>query len=330
MTETLRLGFVGVGGVANLMASAAGESAHLEFAACTARSSTAAESFAQKHGPMRVHRDLDSLLADDDVDALYIGTPNALHAGQSLAAINAGKHVLVEKPMALTSAEALELAQAAERENRVLGVGFHLRHHDVFRELKRRIDAGAIGEPRLVRASWGAVGGGTGSAWKTDRQLAGGGSLMAIGVHLLDLVPWLLGDEPDTVMAVSDTSEEQLDTTFFTVLSFPSCLVDIQMSRSFVLGPLLVVHGTEGELRAEHALTHLAEGELRTGDGELLFTATHNPYKNEIAAFAEAVRGGDPFHADGWDGLRCTELTTRVAEAEQQMTGARLQAPSPP
>ncbi len=318
MSETVRFGFVGVGGVAGLMASLARESARVDVVACVARTPTGGEQFAREYGVSRVHRDLDSLMADDEVDAVYIATPNARHAEQALAAIHAGKHVLVEKPMALTATEARELAHAAEHANRLLGVGFHLRHHDVFKEMKRRLDAGAVGEPRLVRATWGVVGRGTRAAWKDDRKLAGAGALMGFGVHLLDLVPWLLTDEPTKVTAMSDASDGRLDTTVLAILSFAECLADLQVSGSQALPNVLVVHGTEGELRAEQALTHLAEGRLCSADGELLVAATQNPFQAELEAFAEAIRAGKTFHADGWEGLRSVELATRVIEADRE------------
>lgn len=320
MSETVRFGFVGVGVVAKLMASLAREAARVEVVACVARTFTGAEEFAREYGLSRVHRDLESLMADDEVEAVYIATPNACHGEQALAAIDAGKHVLVEKPMALTAGEARKMAQAAERANRLLGVGFHLRHHDVFKEMKRRVDAGAVGEPRLVRATWGVVGRGTRAAWKDDRKLAGAGALMGFGVHVLDLVPWLLTDEPMTVTALSDASDGRLDTMVLTILSFAECLADLQVSGSLALPNVLVVHGTEGELRAQDALTHLAEGKLCTTDGEVLVAATHNPFQAELEAFAEAVRAGKTFHADGWEGLRSVELATRVIEAGEETT----------
>ena len=98
---------------------------------------------------------MDALLADTAIEAVYLATPNSLHHAQTTAALRAGKHVLVEKPMALHAAEAEQTNALAAELGLVVGVGFHLRHSAVFRELKHQLESDAIGPPRLVRAAWG-------------------------------------------------------------------------------------------------------------------------------------------------------------------------------
>lgn len=132
-----------------------------------------------------------------DVDAVVIGTPNALHHPQAMAALAAGKHVLVDKPMAMSVAEADEIAAAAEAAGRTLLVGHMWRYRDEVIATRDRIAAGSVGRPVRTRgygihAGWGP------SGWFTDPALAGGGALIDMGVHAIDTVRFLLGD-PDPV-----------------------------------------------------------------------------------------------------------------------------------
>ncbi len=153
--------------------------------------------FAEKHGIERVTTDWETLVTDLRVDAIVIGTPNNLHAPQALAAIGAGKAVLVEKPMAMNVAEGEQMITAARGAEVELLVAHMWRYRDEVRALRARIEAGELG--RIVRthgygvhAKWGPAG------WFTDPALAGGGALIDMGIHAIDTARYLLGD-PDPV-----------------------------------------------------------------------------------------------------------------------------------
>jgi predicted dehydrogenase len=190
-TTPLGLGIVGTGGAGSLVGDAVSEASRVELRACTARTSESAHKFATRRGAA-VHESLDGLLADKAVEAVYIATPNSLHHEQTEAALKAGKHVLVEKPMALRSIDAQQTVALAAQLERIVGVGFHLRHSDIFRELKRQLDSGEIGTVSLIRAEWGMPLGVL-QEWKNDPVRAGAGALMGLGVHILDLMLWLTG-----------------------------------------------------------------------------------------------------------------------------------------
>jgi predicted dehydrogenase len=150
-------------------------------------------SLAERHGIPRTTTDWRELVADPEVDAVIIGTPNALHAPQAIACLEAGKHVLVEKPMARTLAEAEAMNVAAAVSRRQLMVAHCWRFHDDVRALRARIAGGELGEITKTRgygvhAGWGP------SGWFTDLELAGGGALLDMGVHAIDTVRFLLGD----------------------------------------------------------------------------------------------------------------------------------------
>ena len=149
--------------------------------------------FAEQFGIPRTTTDWRELAADPEIDAVVIGTPNALHAPQAIACLEAGKHVLVEKPMATTLAEADAMCRAAEASEGRLMVAHCWRFHEDVRALRRRIEAGDLGEVVKTRgygvhAGWGP------SGWFTDPELAGGGALLDMGVHAIDTARYLLGD----------------------------------------------------------------------------------------------------------------------------------------
>ena len=161
--------------------------------------------FAERHGIARVTTDWETLASAPDVDAGVVATPNALHAPQSIALLEAGKHVMVEKPMAMTVAECDAMIVASRASGASLMVAHCWRFHDDVRAIRERIASGELGEVVKTRgygvhAGWGP------SGWFAQRALAGGGALPDMGVHAIDTARFLLGDpEPGRVCATVGT-----------------------------------------------------------------------------------------------------------------------------
>lgn len=131
----------------------------------------------------------------DDVDAVIVATTNDMLAPVSLAAIEAGKHVLVEKPAARSVAEMAPLIEAAARRDVRVRVGFNHRYHPALLKAREIVDSGAAGELMFVRGRYGHGGRiGYDKEWRADPEKAGGGELIDQGVHLIDLARWFLGD----------------------------------------------------------------------------------------------------------------------------------------
>jgi predicted dehydrogenase len=149
--------------------------------------------FAERHGIPGVTTDWEAVAVDASIDAVVIGTPNAFHAPQAIAALEAGKHVLVEKPMAVSVAECDAMIAAAEGSRASLMVAHCWRFHPDVVAMRDRIARGELGEIVKTRgygvhAGWGP------SGWFVDRALAGGGALPDMGVHAIDTARFLLGD----------------------------------------------------------------------------------------------------------------------------------------
>ena len=176
-----------------------------ELIAVTNHREESARAFAQTFQIPRVTTDWEALARDPDVEAAIVATPNYLHAPQAIALLEAGKHVLVEKPMAVSVAECDAMIAAAHRDGARLMVAHCWRFHPDVLAVRNRVAAGEFGEIVKTRgygvhAGWGP------SGWFAEKELAGGGALVDMGVHAIDTARFLLGDpEPARVCATLGT-----------------------------------------------------------------------------------------------------------------------------
>jgi predicted dehydrogenase len=188
----MRVALFGCGWIQDFHARAVVECGHEVVAVANHREETA-RVFADRHGIPRVTTDWVSLATDPGVDAVVIGTPNALHAPQAVTALGAGKHVLVEKPMATSVEQCDVMIEAAAAGGGALMVAHCWRFHPDVRAMRARIGSGELGAVVKTRgygvhAGWGPGG------WFVDADLAGGGALLDMGVHAIDTARFLLGD----------------------------------------------------------------------------------------------------------------------------------------
>ncbi|GMA59780.1 Gfo/Idh/MocA family oxidoreductase [Alicyclobacillus fastidiosus] len=206
MTEALRVGIVGAGGIAQAVHipnyQKCGD--RVEIVAIADVAVERAKEAAAKFGIEYHFATVEEMLQSVDLDAVSICTPNKFHASAAIAALEAGCHVLCEKPPAMTVAEAVAMAQAANKAGKYLSYGFHYRHTQDVEALKRFIDGGELGEIYAATAialrrrgipGWGVF---------TNKELQGGGPLIDIGVHMLDTALYLMGyPEPDSVFGAT-------------------------------------------------------------------------------------------------------------------------------
>lgn len=188
----VKIGVIGTGAIAQAHLAAYAGNPDAELVAVSDLNLDRATSAAEKYGAERAYGDPNELLADPEVDAVSICTWNDSHARWAIAALKAGKHVLVEKPMARTHAEAVEMEQAVAESGRVLQVGFVRRHSPNAQLLKSFIDNGDLGEIYYATASVIRRVGNPGG-WFADKSISGGGPLIDIGVHVIDLSWYLMG-----------------------------------------------------------------------------------------------------------------------------------------
>jgi predicted dehydrogenase len=212
--DVLRVGVIGVGWAGHQHVAAYRELPGVEVVALagledSVRAALAAEHHIEYHVPR-----WQDLLEVDGLDAVSVAVPTFLHAPITLAALERGLHVLCEKPIARTGAEATEMVEAARAAGRVLDVAFNHRRRGDIQALKAAVDAGRLGRPYYAKAWWLRRSGiPTLGSWFTNSELAGGGPLLDIGVHVLDYSLFVLGQP--TIAAVSASTYDLLGTTGF-------------------------------------------------------------------------------------------------------------------
>jgi predicted dehydrogenase len=192
MTGKLNIGVIGAGSISQVHFDAYANNPEATVYAVCDLNEERARAKADKYGAAKVHTDYRQLLADPEVDAVSICTWNNSHAEIAIAAVEAGKHVLVEKPMCKTVEEALRLEEAVRRTGRVLQVGFVRRYSSNTRILKAFLDAGDLGDIYYAKASCLRRLGNPGG-WFSDKERSGGGPLIDLGVHIIDLCWYLMG-----------------------------------------------------------------------------------------------------------------------------------------
>lgn len=200
----MRVGLLGCGAIARRSHVPALQAAGVTLTAFWSRTTASAEAACAEAGTGEVVPDWAALVARDDVDAVVISTPNALHAPQALAAVAAGKHVLVEKPFTVDVASADAVLSAAAAKGVVVMTAHNARFTPAIaaaRHAVRQGDVGAVTAVRAVFCHGGPLAWAPEATWFFDRELAGGGALLDLGVHLVDAIRFVLDDDFSSVAA---------------------------------------------------------------------------------------------------------------------------------
>lgn len=328
------IGIVGAGMVARTHARAITAAGARLVAVCRSSAALAAES-AREHGvPCEVG--LDALLRRPDVEIVAICTPSGLHAEQAIAAARAGKHVLVEKPLALTVADADAMITACREAGVRLGVSFQRRTVPAVQALREAVAAGALGRLTLGTVSVPYFRGQDyydSAAWRGTWALDGGGALMNQGIHLVDLLLWLMGDVEEV---------QARFTTAAHTIEVEDCVTASLRFRNGALGTLLAttaaapgfphrveIYGAEGgvQIEGEDVVRWSVPGRPapengppRSADGSAANPAALGVegHARLIADFVEAVRSGRDPMVSGEEGRRSLALVLAVYEAARQ------------
>jgi predicted dehydrogenase len=188
----MRVAIVGCGLIGQKRARALGKS---QLVAVADLQEGQAKKLAAQHPGCAVERDWERVVSRDDIDLVIVATTNNALAAVALAAVQSGKHVLIEKPAARTSAELEPVVSAAREAGLVVKVGFNHRFHPAFQKARAIVDSGAIGPLMFIRARYGHGGRlGYEREWRADPAIAGGGEMLDQGIHLIDLSRWFLGE----------------------------------------------------------------------------------------------------------------------------------------
>jgi 1,5-anhydro-D-fructose reductase (1,5-anhydro-D-mannitol-forming) len=281
----------------------------------------AAERFAERHGALRAYDRVDELVADPDVEAVYVATPNDRHLPDTLVAAAAGRDVLCEKPLALTATEAEVMIRACEAAGVRLGTCFYQRFNSRHQEIRRLLAAGRIGRVTAVRMNFSSRSPDRPGAWRQDPAQGGGGSFTDTAVHCLDLLRFLFGeihevaaflDTLAATYAVEDTASAllRLDGGIQAVVTSHWSTEDSAESRSSVIE----IGGTHGTIVSWPLHDKFSRGTLLIATAEREEEIRVPEQSTHVALlddFAAARAAGRPFPISGADGL----AAQRVLEA---------------
>ena len=264
-----------------------------EFIAVGSRDTARAEAWAAKRGVPRAYGSYDDLLADPDVEAVYNPLPNGLHVEWSVKALEAGKHVLCEKPMSRRPEEVEHAFDAAESAGRVLAEAFMWRHNPQVARLRELLDGGAIGELRTIRAVFSFL-----CSDPEDVRLSAeldGGGLMDVGCYCVSGCRTIAGAEPERVYAEQVLGGKGVDVSMVATLRFPGdVLAHLDCGLSYEGGDHLEAVGTAGSLFLDdpwHGKVPIIEVRGSDREPEHVEVDLASSYALELADFEAAARG---------------------------------------
>ena len=289
--EPVRFGVLSTANINEKVLAGAGASDRVEIAAVASRDQERADAYARAHGIARAYGSYDALLADPELEAIYISLPNSLHVDWSVRALDAGKHVLCEKPLSRREADVERAFDAADRAGRLLSEAFMWRHNPQTAKLQELVGSGAIGEIRQIRAAF--------SFTLTDernirlRADVEGGALMDVGCYCVSGARLLAG-EPDAVFGMQLIGQTGVDVRFAGVLRFPRNVIaqfycGFDLPEESRLEPI----GSRGSIVARDPWHARKPGlEVRRDDESGWFDVElANSYRLELENLADAIRG---------------------------------------
>ena len=293
--------------------------------------------YAKRHRIGAAHASVAALLADPAVQAVYISTTNELHREQVLAAAAAGKHVLCEKPLALTLADALAMVDACRDAGVLMATNHHLRNAATHRKIRELVRAGAIGKPLFARVFHAVHLPPHLQGWRLDKPQAGGGVVLDITVHDADTLRFILDAEPVEAVGLSQCAamaSEGLEDGVMAVLRFDNGVL-AQLHDAFTVkhaGTGIEIHGESGSIVGRNVMTQQPVGEvlLRTAAGEQNVAVAHeNLYLRGVASFCAALRGEGAPAATAEDGVRSLAAALAVLDACRSGMAVRVANPWP-
>jgi 1,5-anhydro-D-fructose reductase (1,5-anhydro-D-mannitol-forming) len=282
-----------------------------------------ARRYARELGIAKAHASVDALLADPEIDIVYISTTNESHAAHTRAAARAGKHVLCEKPLALSVEDAREMMEACRAAGVVMGTNHHLRNAATHRAMRDLVASGAIGQPLAARVFHAVSLPPHLQGWRIDRPEAGGGVILDITVHDADTLRFVLGDEVASVTAMTAAqgmSKAGIEDAVMGVMRFRGGTL-AQFHDAFTVRHAYTgfeVHGTEGSLFGRDVMTQRPVGTVtlrRNGEDEDIPLEHENLYERSVRHFNAAVRGEGVPAATGDDGVRSLAIALAVRDA---------------
>lgn len=344
MSNKIKIGIIGVGNIAGTHIQAYLKNPNVELYAFCDINEAQLKKMGEEYGIERLYTDVNEMLALTEIDAVSVCTWNSAHAECAIAALNAGKHVLCEKPMAVNAAQAEEMKAAAEKNGKLLMIGFVRRYGNDCKILKEFIDTDYFGDIYYAKATYLRRNGNPGG-WFGDKSRSGGGPLIDLGVHVIDLVRYLMGN-PKPVSVYGATFQKLFDRNnlkdkkaYVSVSKSYNDICDVEdlatamirfdngavlsIEASFSLNTKsdegkIELFGTKGGAKLDPELEmyseindYMANVELTTKTALTL----EGIFEEEINHFADCIQNGVPCRAPAEDGVTLMSILDAVYES---------------
>jgi len=339
VSRTWRLGLVGSGWISGVYADVIAELPNASVSTCCATTLERAQAFAAGRGLPHASADWRELVAREDVDVVAVLVPNAMHHAVTIAALEAGKHVIVEKPLCLTLEQAREIVATSARTGLQVAYAENLCFAPKYVKAKQLLDAGELGEVRVVKQVEKHDGPHT--RWFYEREAAGGGALLDMGCHSIEFARWLLGKPKVTaVWAFMDTWKHQdteLEDHVVLHLEFEGGATALLESGWSLLGGMASnaeLQGTKGVLRVDLLQGGAGMQVYRSAGDEPGWQSVdadehrQQGYPQELAHFLACMEAGQAPSESAVDGLAVLEVI--YAAYESARTGAKVSLPFQP
>lgn len=349
MGTKVKWGVIGCGGIADRRTIPGMMLAdNAELVAVMDANGEAAERVKEKYGAKYAFDKMEDLLALDEIEAVYIASPVFCHKEQAFAAAKAKKDILIEKPVGMNVAEAEEIAAFCDAEGVKLGVGFMMRFHAYHRKMRELIAEGKIGEIVSVRSQFTCWYPEMENCWRQEMKLSGGGAMMDLGVHCVDLVRYITGLEIVEAAGMCGNqifkyNVEDAGGVVFRMENGAIGYVDANFNIPDAAAKCKIeVYGTKGSIFAEGTLSQVEGGhvEVLCADDSVGYDANQNRsadvkpleldvtfgnmYTKEIEGFGRAVRGEAAIPVTGADGIASQRVIETAYKTSASKTYQKL------
>ena len=326
--DKIKWGIIGCGGIADrrtipgLLLSD-----NSECVAVMDKNAEVAIKVGEKYGVSRVYTDVNELLEQSDIDAVYIATPVFCHKEQAFMAADAGKHILLEKPMGLTTAEGKEIMDYCNKKGVKLGIAFMMRFHDAHERIKEKIENGEIGEIVSAYAKFNCLSPVSEVKWRQTKAFSGGGTMMDMGIHCIDLLQYMTGMKSKEVVGMSGNQifkypdTEDAATAIMRMENGALFCVESNFNIPEEVGCRFEIYGTEGCITAEGTIGQTETGKVKISKPDKepyeLQYISGNMYTKEISKFADAVISGGPIPVTAEEGIFNQKIVEAVYESQE-------------
>ena len=317
---TLGLALLGTGRIAeNAFVPAVKGAADADLVAVLSRDAARAAEFARQHGIAKSYDDLDALLRDPDVEGVIVATPDAAHEAQVIAAAQAGKHILCEKPMTATLAGCERMAAAVRASGVTFAMGYNNRFNTGLRRIKGLLDAGEVGPLRYARALLTAAVQDP-EGWRAHSEQTRYWAMSAVGTHVLDCWRWFFGEPASVGGAFAGPKHQGPNDEIATmVLNYPGRMIaEFTVAAIFQGQNRLEIYGEEGSIIGEDVFGSNPGGPITCNGRDIAYTPK-NPFVLEIEDFVAAARDQRPPCTTLDDGLVNVRIMETARDGGMQL-----------